>query len=97
MAQAKKDGKKERRPQAQKRAIQAEARAMRNRIFKSRVRTALRQLRESVQAGAKELIQERLAAVYSLADKGAKRGVFKANKAARMKSRITQELARATV
>ena len=95
MAQAKKDGKKERRPQAQKRAIQSEERAMRNRIFKSRVRTALRQLRDAVTAGAQETIQAQLSLVYSLADKGAKRGVFKSNKAARMKSRISQELVRA--
>jgi small subunit ribosomal protein S20 len=95
MAQAKKDGKKERRPQAQKRAIQAEARALRNRTFKSRFRTALRALRDSVKAGVQEAIQEQLATVYSLADKGTKRGVFKANKAARVKSRITLELTRA--
>jgi small subunit ribosomal protein S20 len=95
MAQAKKDGKKERRPQAQKRAIQAEQRTLRNRVFKSRVRTALRQLRDAVKEGAQEAIQAQLSVVYSLADKGAKRGIYKANKAARMKSRISQELVRA--
>lgn len=95
MAQAKKDGKKERRPQAQKRAIQAEERTLRNRVFKSRVRTALRQLRDAVKEGAQEAIQAQLSVVYSLADKGTKRGIYKANKAARMKSRISQELVRA--
>lgn len=95
MAQAKKDGKKERRPQAQKRAIQAEERTLRNRIFKSRVRTALRQLRDAVKEGGQEAIQAQLSVVYSLADKGAKRGIYKTNKAARMKSRISQELVRA--
>jgi small subunit ribosomal protein S20 len=94
MAQAKKDVKKERRPQAEKRAEQAQERTLRNRVFKSRVRTAFRQLRDAAKAGQKDQIESCLSTVYSLADKGAKRGIFKANKAARMKSRISQELAR---
>ena len=96
MAQAKKDGKKVRRPQAQKRALQAEKANLRNRIFKSRIRSALRHLSEAIAGGQLEAAKEHVAAVYSLADRGIKRGVFKINKAARLKSQVASTLLRAT-
>lgn len=87
-----KDKKKVRRPQAEKRVLQDQRRAAQNKAFKSRVKTAVKKLKEAIKAGQPEQAKEHLGEVYSLADKGLKRGVFKANKAARIKSRLSVEL-----
>lgn len=83
----KKEGGPTRRPSAQKRDQQSEKRRMRNRIFKSRVRTAVRYFDEAVSKRDGN-VQEQLSAVYSLMDKGVKQGVFKQNKASRTKARL---------
>ncbi|MFZ4098882.1 MAG: 30S ribosomal protein S20 [Chlamydiia bacterium] len=92
MAQADQDIKKVRRPQAQKRALQAEKANLRNRVFKSQVRSALRHLDDAVKAGEATAVKEQVALVYSLADKGTKRGVYKVNKAARLKAGVARLL-----
>lgn len=78
---------KTKRPTPLKRDLQNERRRSLNRSFRSSVLTAIRSLES---AG----IQSASAAgtlnhIYSLVDKGVKAGVFKANKAARIKSRLT--------
>ena len=75
------------RPTALKRNIQSQKRQLRNRIFKSRVSTAMRQLREQIAAAGSK--PETLSQVYSLLDKGVKKGIIKQNKAGRLKSRLT--------
>ena len=97
MASAKEEPKqkKTRRPTALKRAEQSEKRNLRNRMFKSRVKTAMRQFQEASAAGDSSAITAKLSEVYSLMDKGVKRGVFKANQAGRTKSRLTKKLATA--
>lgn len=85
--------KKEKRPQALKRDLQSEKRRLRNRMFKSSVRSAIRDFEEVLKKGEKERVQEQLNIVYSMMDKGVKRGVFKKNKASRTKSRIAARLA----
>lgn len=87
---------KERRPQALKRDMQGEKRRMRNRIFKSQVRTAIRHLDDAIAKKDEKGAKERLDAAYSLMDKGVKRGVFKVNKASRTKSRLAARLAKAS-
>ncbi|MCI5051642.1 MAG: 30S ribosomal protein S20 [Simkaniaceae bacterium] len=92
MAEAGKgDNKKKRpkRPTALKRKIQDDKKYLRNRIFKSRVKTAIRSFQESVTEKNEDKIKACLAAVYSLMDKGVKRGIYKKNKASRTKSRLT--------
>ena len=84
----KKDAPKVRRPSAQKRDLQSEKKRLRNRSFKSRVRTAVRGLEDAIPQGDAAKIQENLSAVYSLMDKGVKLGVFKRNKASRSKARL---------
>lgn len=86
MTQAK-DKKRTKRPTALKRDIQSRKKQLRNKMFKSQVRTAMRTLKEA-QTGGK-MTPEILSSVYSLLDKGVKKGVFKINKASRLKSRIT--------
>ena len=92
-ADKKKKDVKERRPSAQKRDLQSEKRRLRNRSFKSQVRTAVRDFEASVSKGDAKDIQVQLNAVYSLMDKGVKQGVYKHNKANRDKSRLAARAA----
>lgn len=89
MADKTKEEKKQRKPSALKRDLQGAERNLRNRSFKSKVSTALRALKESVAqkdlAGSKEKLNN----VFSLMDKGVKKGVYKLNKASRVKARLT--------
>lgn len=79
---------KVKRPTPLKRDIQNEKRRMRNKSFKSTVRTAIRQFEEALPKGEEATIKEHLNNVYSMMDKGVKRGVYKLNKASRTKSRL---------
>jgi small subunit ribosomal protein S20 len=79
---------KAKRPTPQKRDLQSERRRLRNKSFKASVRTAIRSLEEILPQGDEKLIQQRLNEVYSIMDKGVKRGVFKLNKASRTKARV---------
>ena len=90
MAEAKKEAtKKIKRPTAQKRDIQSVKRYMMNKSFKARVNTAIRSFESARTAGEQTAIKAKLNDVYSLMDKGVKTGIFKLNKAARIKSRLT--------
>jgi len=80
-------------PTALKRQIQSEKRRLENKTFKSRVRTAVRSFEEAlVQKNAQETTAK-LNELYSLFDKGVKKGVYKQNKAARSKSRFAARIA----
>lgn len=100
MAEAapKKDKKepKVKRPSALKRDLQNEKRRVVNKSHRAQVLTAIRSLSASVsKKDATDVTQKKLSAIYSLMDKGVKRGIFKANKAARTKSRLTARLHKA--
>ncbi|MBI3236497.1 MAG: 30S ribosomal protein S20 [Chlamydiales bacterium] len=82
MAEEKKE-KKAKRPTALKRDDQSTRRNAKNRSYKAKVSTAIRSLQ-----GAPA--QEKLDAVFSLVDKGVKTGVYKINKAGRVKSRLSR-------
>jgi len=84
---------KVKRPTPLKRDLQSEKSRLRNKAFKSTVRSAIRRFDEILPAGNAATIQEQLSVVYSLMDKGVKKGVFKLNKASRTKMRLA---ARAT-
>lgn len=92
MAKEAKEEKKTRRPTAQKRDLQSKRRNLRNRVYKSRIKTAVRHLDEAAEAGKGAEVQTHLSAVYSLMDKGVKKGILKANQASRTKSRITSRI-----
>lgn len=80
---------KKRRPSALKRDLQNEKRRLRNRSHKSEVLTAIRSVTASLSnKESTEQTNQKLSTLYSLMDKGVKKGVFKANKAARTKSRL---------
>lgn len=87
---------KVKRPSALKRDIQNEKRRLSNRSHKSQVLTAIRSLTASISKNeSKEETQDKLNKIYSLMDKGVKRGVFKENKASRTKSRLAARLVQA--
>lgn len=86
--EAKKETKKVKRPTAQKRDIQNEKRRLSNKIYRSRVRTAIRAFDDSLSKEDQQATSTKLNEVYSLLDKCAKKGVFKLNKVSRTKSRL---------
>lgn len=80
--------KKEKRPTAIKRDLQSEKARLRNKIYRSRVRTAIRAFQDTVVKGDGTAINGKLNEVYSILDKCVQKGVFKINKASRTKSRL---------
>jgi|688.fasta_scaffold13162_10 small subunit ribosomal protein S20 len=90
----KKEEKKVKRPTAQKRAHQSEKSRLRNKAFKTEVRSAIRKFETSLK-GDPASIKEQLSNVYSLMDKGVKKGIYKINKASRTKARLTAHAAAA--
>lgn len=84
----KKIEKKTKRPTALKRDMQSKKRRMNNKIYKSRVRTAIRSFQETLEKGDAAMTTEKLNEAYSILDKCAKKGVFKLNKVSRTKSRL---------
>jgi len=86
---------KVKRPTAEKRNLQHEKRRLLNKSFKSSVKTAIRNFEETLPKKDADAIQENLNIVYSMMDKGVKKGVFTANKAGRTKSRLTASIAKA--
>lgn len=95
MAKEEKDkkGAKEKVPTALKRQKQSEQSRIRNRMFKAKVRTAVRTYEESLSQNNKDESTKNLNALYSLFDKGVKKGIFKKNKADRSKSRFAAKVA----
>lgn len=89
MAEQKDEAKKKtKRPTALKRNMQAIERNKRNRSFKARVATSLRSFKEVLSKNDTATRQAHLNEVYSLLDKGVKKGVFKLNKARRLKEQM---------
>jgi small subunit ribosomal protein S20 len=87
------ENKKVKRPTAKKRDIQSKKRNLRNRVFKSTVKTAIRALEQKVSQGDSLQAKEELKKIYSLVDKGVKKRHFKLNTAGRIKARFAKKLA----
>ena len=86
---------KVKRPSALKRDTQNQKKRLRNRSYRSEVLTAVRTLKASLSTkDGQEATKTKLDAIYSLMDKGVKKGVFKANKAARTKSRLAASISK---
>ncbi|HKN33132.1 MAG TPA: 30S ribosomal protein S20 [Terriglobales bacterium] len=77
---------------ALKRARQTEKRTARNRANRSRLRTALRQLRESLAKGEKQSAEQVFRQTVSALDKAIQKGVLHENTASRYKSRLSVRL-----
>jgi small subunit ribosomal protein S20 len=94
MAEQKKDGGKKtkvKRPTALKRDEQSIKRNLRNRAFRSKMNTALRAFEDTVSKKDATSAKTRLNEVYSIMDKGVKKGIFKLNRANRVKSRLSSK------
>lgn len=76
---------KKKRPTAAKRMLQDEKKRLKNSAFKSRIHTSVRNFEKGLET--KTDVQTKLNSVFSLMDKAVKLGIFKRNKAARMKSK----------
>ena len=77
---------------ALKRARQTEKKTEVNRSNKSRLRTALRGLRESIAAGDRKSAETSFRATVSVIDKAIQKGTIHKNTAARYKSRLSVRL-----
>ena len=97
MAEEKKEKSKVKKPTALKRDEQSAQRNLRNRSFKSKVTTAMRSLEETLSKKDAASVKVQLSAVYSLMDKGVKKGIYKMNKASRVKSRLHAKAAQISV
>ena len=77
---------------ALKRARQTETRTARNRGNRSRMRSALRDLREALTSGNKESATQAYSSAVSVLDKSVKKGTLHKNTASRYKSRLGKRL-----
>ena len=73
---------------ALKRARQTEKRTAHNRANNSRLRTSLREMRETIAKGDKTAAEQAYRATVSALDKAIQKGVLHKNTAARYKSRL---------
>jgi len=77
---------------ALKRARQTEKRTARNRSNRSRLRSALRDLREALAKGDKAAAETTFRSTVSALDKAIQKGVIHNNTASRYKSRLSARL-----
>ena len=77
---------------ALKRARQTETRTQKNRSNNSRLRSALRELREALGKGEKAAADQTFRKTVSALDKAIQKGVLHKNTAARYKSRLSARL-----
>lgn len=75
-----------------KRARRAEANRLRNKAYKSRLKTAVKKYEESLQGGDLQTAQESLIAATSLIDKNVSKGILHRNTAARRKSALARRI-----
>lgn len=75
---------------AKKRVLVTERNHDRNVAYKSKVKTAVKDVLSAVTAKNQDAVKEALSKVYKLCDQGVSKGIFHKNTAARKKSRLTK-------
>lgn len=75
---------------AKKRILVAETRAARNKVIRSKVKTACKKVEAAIAAGDKSAAQAALLAATSEIDKAASKGVYHDNTASRKVSRLSK-------
>jgi len=75
---------------AEKRILQNERQRQRNRAYRTRLRTAIKQLRAAVEGGDADQAKTLLPKTLRVIDQTAQKKVIHANAAARHKSRLTR-------
>ncbi len=78
---------------AEKRIRRSNRQRERNRALRTRMRSAIKDLRQAVEAGDTKTAQELLPKTLGIVDSTARKGVIHANTAARNKSRLTRAVA----
>jgi len=78
--------------QAKKRARQNKNRALHNMSLRTRVKSAVKKVLGSFQAGKKEEMKKDYQSTTATIDKMANKGIIHKNKAARLKSRLHKKL-----
>lgn len=78
-----------------KRAKQSEARRLRNRMRKTRMKNVIKSVEEAVASKSQDAALERLQEAISVIDKTAAKGVIHRNNAARKISRLSRRLSAA--
>ena len=73
---------------AAKQARQDEKRKLRNRWWRSRLRSAIKELRAAIDAGEKDKVEGLLTQTLGLVDRTSRAGVLHVNTASRYKSRL---------
>jgi small subunit ribosomal protein S20 len=73
-----------------KRARRAEANRLRNKAYRSRLKTAVKKYEEALQGGDAQTTQQSLIAATSLIDKNVSKGILHKNTAARRKSALAR-------
>ena len=79
-------------PQSEKRARQAQARTIVNKMRKSRIRTYLRKVEEAIASGDQDAAREALRQAQTELMRGVSKGVFKKNTASRKISRLSSRV-----
>lgn len=79
-------------PQARKRALQGEKRRKHNASLRSMFRTYVKKVIASIEAGDKEKALASFLEAQPVIDRVADKGIIHKNKAARHKSRLTQQI-----
>jgi small subunit ribosomal protein S20 len=74
---------------ALKRVRQTETRTVRNRANRSRLRSAMREFRESLKSGNRDQAEQAFRRTASALDKAIQKGVIHENTASRYKSRLS--------
>ena len=80
---------------AKKALRQAKKRTTNNLVVKKHFKLAVKEVKKGISAGEKELV-EKLRLAQKALDKAAKKGVIKANTAARLLSRLSNQLKKMT-
>ena len=73
---------------------QSEERRLRNRQYRTKLRSALKTMRAAIQDGDAKSAKDSLSQTVSLIDKLVGKGIIHDNAAGRYKSRLTKQLAR---
>ncbi len=90
--QKEKETKKVKRLTPQKRQDQNDKRRVQNKAMRSRFRSSVKAFLDSLKSGDKASQMTCFSEVSSLVDKGVNKGLYKKNKASRVKARLTARL-----
>jgi small subunit ribosomal protein S20 len=83
-------------PSAEKRNRQTQKRRIRNQTIRSRVKSAVRKVREAVERGEAAAAEEAFQVAARVLDKASSKGVVHGNAASRKNSRLAKAVAKAT-